>query len=60
MSCRDCRHRLDMTLWGVWLASGCGKGLPLRIGCNAWSARLNPSAGLLPAPTQLDRAQGKQ
>ncbi len=30
MTCRTCKHRLDVTLWGCWLATGCRIGLVLR------------------------------
>lgn len=28
-----CLHRLDVTLWGCWLATGCRLGLVLCYGC---------------------------
>ncbi|MHB1199168.1 MAG: hypothetical protein ACYCZ6_06335 [Polaromonas sp.] len=27
MTCRTCIHRLDVTRWGLWLATGCRLGL---------------------------------
>ena len=33
MTCQTCIHRLDVTLWGLWLATGCRVGLVLRDGC---------------------------
>ena len=35
MTCQTCTHRLDVTLWGLWLATGCRVGLVLRRGCPA-------------------------
>ena len=35
MTCQTCIHRLDVTLWGLWLATGCRMGLVLRRGCPA-------------------------
>lgn len=37
MSCRTCIHRLDVTLWGCWLATGCRLGLVLRSACEGWA-----------------------
>ncbi len=33
MTCKDCFHRLDITLWGLWLATGCRVGLALCGSC---------------------------
>ncbi len=33
MTCQTCIHRLDVTLWGLWLATGCRVGLLLCQGC---------------------------
>lgn len=33
MTCQTCIHRLDVTLWGCWLASGCRMGLVVRGRC---------------------------
>ena len=41
MGCSNCRHRLDLTLWGVWLATGCRKWLPMAARCIAYSGRLD-------------------
>ena len=30
MTCQTCIHRLDVTLWGYWMATGCKLGLVLR------------------------------
>ena len=40
------RFEPDLTLWGLWLASGCGKGLPLIARCDAYEARPQSSAHL--------------
>ena len=37
MTCRTCIHRLDVTLWGCWLATGCRIGLVLRSACDEWA-----------------------
>ncbi|ADU99329.1 hypothetical protein Alide_1573 [Alicycliphilus denitrificans BC] len=37
MTCRTCKHRLDVTLWGCWLATGCRIGLVLRTACDEWA-----------------------
>ena len=34
MTCRNFIHRLDVTLWGWQLETGCSIGLALRYGCN--------------------------
>ena len=37
MTCQTCQtyiHRLDVTLWGCWLASGCRVGLVVRGRCD--------------------------
>lgn len=34
MTCQTCIHRLDVTLWGLWLATGCRRGFIVR-GCCA-------------------------
>ncbi len=47
-NCHDCRHRLDVTLWGVWLASGCRLELVL---CSACPARM---------PALTEKAEVKQ
>ena len=26
MTCQTCIHRLDVTLWGLWMATGCRVG----------------------------------
>ena len=33
MTGQACIHRLDVTLWGCWLATGCRLGLVLCDGC---------------------------
>jgi hypothetical protein len=33
MTCQTCIHRLDVTLWGYWLATGCRVGLVICHGC---------------------------
>jgi hypothetical protein len=33
-TCQTCIHRLDVTLWGCWLATGCRVGLVIRCQCN--------------------------
>lgn len=32
--CGNCRHRLDVTLWGLWMFTGCTRGLVLCARCN--------------------------
>ena len=34
MTCQSCIHRLDVTLWGCWQASGCRLGLVVRGRCD--------------------------
>jgi hypothetical protein len=34
MTCQSCIHRLDVTLWGCWLASGCRVGLVTGCRCD--------------------------
>lgn len=34
--CGNCRHRLDVTLWGIWLVTGCKLGRRLCAGCPHW------------------------
>jgi hypothetical protein len=36
-TCESCAYRLDVTLWGLWLATGCRAGLVLRRGCMAYA-----------------------
>lgn len=36
MNCEHCANRLDVTLWGVWLATGCRIALVLRTGCPSY------------------------
>lgn len=36
-TCRTCINRLDVTLWGLWMATGCRAGLVLRCGCDMWT-----------------------
>jgi hypothetical protein len=36
MSCERCAHRLDVSLWGVWLATGCRIAQVLRAGCPSY------------------------
>lgn len=48
MTCQTCIHRLDVTLWGLWVATGCRVGLVLCRRCNEW------------VPIQLDKAGDKQ
>ncbi len=33
MTCQSCVNRLDVTLWGLWLATGCRMGLVIRANC---------------------------
>lgn len=33
MTCQTCIHRLDVTLWGLWMATGCRVGLTIRACC---------------------------
>ena len=33
MTCQTCIHRLDVTLRGYWLATGCRMGLVIRCQC---------------------------
>ena len=33
MTCQSCIHRLDVTLWGCWLATGCRMGLVICANC---------------------------
>ena len=37
MTCRTCKHRLDVTLWGCWLATGCRIVRVLRTACDEWA-----------------------
>ena len=48
MTCQTCIHRLDVTLWGYWLATGCRMGLALHCDCDKWT------------PIQLDKAKEMQ
>ena len=59
MNCRNCRHRLDVTLWGVWLATGCRLGLPMLARCDAYSALTGPPVGIFNHP-QFDTARSEQ
>jgi hypothetical protein len=34
MTCQTCIQRLDVTLWGCWLATGCRVGLVIRCQCD--------------------------
>ena len=34
VTCQSCIHRLDVTLWGYWLATGCRLGLVIRCRCD--------------------------
>ena len=34
MTCQTCIHRLDVTLWGLWMATGCRLGLVIRYQCD--------------------------
>ena len=36
MTCRNCINRLDVTLWGLWLATGCRVWMVLRYYCDGW------------------------
>jgi hypothetical protein len=59
MTCRTCIHRLDVTLWGCWLATGCRLGLALRRGCDS-CAPTDPAtyrgsgAGQKSAPSKME------
>ena len=33
MTCQTCLRRLDVTLWGCWLATGCRVGLVICANC---------------------------
>ncbi len=48
MTCQTCIHRLDVTLWGLWMATGCRVGLVLRYDCERW------------IPIRLDKAKEVQ
>ena len=39
MTCQTCTHRLDVTLWGCWVATGCRKGLFIRRQCETYQAK---------------------
>lgn len=34
VTCQSCLHRLDVTLWGCWLATGCRLGFAIRCRCD--------------------------
>ena len=38
MTCQSCIHRLDVTLWGCWLATGCRMGLVIRRQCEKYQS----------------------
>ncbi|MCW2310577.1 hypothetical protein M2244_000297 [Rhodoferax antarcticus] len=38
MTCEHCLHRLDVTLWGLWCATGCRMGLVVCRDCPSYSA----------------------
>ena len=44
MTCQTCIHRLDVTLWGLWMATGCRMGLVIRCQCDKHQ---KPAAGLI-------------
>ena len=33
MTCHTCIHRMDVTLWGLWMATGCSVGLVICANC---------------------------
>ena len=36
MNCQTCIHRLDVTLWGCWLATGCRVGVVVHGRCDKY------------------------
>ena len=44
MTCQSCFHRLDVTLWGGWLATGCRLGLVIRCQCDKHKAGCQPES----------------
>ena len=42
MTCQTCANRLDVTLWGCWLASTCRVGVPLCADCQQHTLRTSP------------------
>lgn len=41
-NCCTCAHRLNVTLWGLWLATGCRLAHPLRRHCPAFTPKEPP------------------
>ncbi len=39
MTCQRCIHRLDVTLWGCWLATGFRMGLVIRFQCEKYQGQ---------------------